>query len=125
MPISTSGYHTCTINGKCCYTHRYVWEQAHGPIPDGKYIDHINNDKLDNRLENLRLCDNSENNCNTGLRANNTTGYKGITQRRGKFRVQVKKHGVTIDRLFSDLDAAVAFAKEARNALHGAFANHG
>ena len=125
MAINSSGYHNFTLGNRRYYTHRYVWEQANGPIPKGKYIDHINGDKIDNSLENLRLCDNSENNCNIGLRANSTTGYKGITKRRGKFRVQVKKHGVTIDRLFSDLDAAVAFAKETRNALHGAFANHG
>lgn len=33
--------------------HRYVWEQAHGPIPDGWHIHHLNGIKDDNRLENL------------------------------------------------------------------------
>ena len=35
--------------------HRAVWERAYGVIPDGLWIDHINENKSDNRLENLQL----------------------------------------------------------------------
>lgn len=41
--------------------HRFMWEQFNGEIPKGLTIDHINNDKLDNRLENLRLTTNAFN----------------------------------------------------------------
>lgn len=113
-------------NGSKLYVHRVVWEAHNGPIPPGMQVDHINGDRLDNRIENLRLATNAQNNCNVGLNSRNTTGHKGISIRNnGKFRVQVKHGGVTIDKQFSDLDAAIAFAKETRNALHGAFANHG
>ncbi len=37
--------------------HDLVWEWAHGPIPAGFIVHHINHDKLDNRLENLELLD--------------------------------------------------------------------
>lgn len=37
--------------------HRLIWMAAHGVIPDGLMVDHINRDKQDNRLENLRLVD--------------------------------------------------------------------
>lgn len=37
------------------YEHRLVWASAHGAIPKGKELHHLNGDKLDNRLENLQL----------------------------------------------------------------------
>lgn len=40
-------------NGDLVKLHRLVWQQAHGPIPVGSIIHHINGDKRDNRLENL------------------------------------------------------------------------
>lgn len=44
-----------------CRVHRIVWIAAHGIIPDGYVVDHINNDKSDNRLCNLQLLTPEEN----------------------------------------------------------------
>jgi hypothetical protein len=47
------GYLTIGINKKLYRTHRVVWMYVHGSFPDGD-LDHINRNKLDNRIENLR-----------------------------------------------------------------------
>lgn len=58
-----------TKNGKqkWYYIHRLVWSAFNGNIPSGVFINHINEDKTDNRLENLNLMTAKEN-CNWGTR---------------------------------------------------------
>lgn len=62
-----SGYMLCVVRkyaqkGQKAYqVHRFVWECFNGLIPDGKIIDHINNDKKDNRLCNLQMMTQQQN----------------------------------------------------------------
>jgi hypothetical protein len=53
-----------TINGKRIVTleHRKVWQEFNGQIPDGVIVHHKNENKLDNRIENLQLITKSEHN---------------------------------------------------------------
>jgi len=54
---TTSGYRRMwdSGTGRCVMEHRAVWECAHGSVPDGHCLHHINGDKQDNALNNLAL----------------------------------------------------------------------
>ena len=71
------GYRTFSINKKTYYEHRIIWLYVYGYFP--KTIDHINNDKTDNRLINLRECTQSQNCANRIISKANTSGFKGVS----------------------------------------------
>lgn len=71
-------YRGGSINNKHFKTHRIIWAMAHGSIPDGVAIDHINHNKIDNRLENLRLVTDEENRRNCPLLKSNKSGFSGV-----------------------------------------------
>ena len=72
-----TGYWCVTIKRKRFYSHRVVWELNHGPIPEGLVIDHIDRNKRNNRIENLRLVT-AQQNC-----YNRTRRLRKFTRRRG------------------------------------------
>ncbi len=55
-------YITVSVGGKTVGEHRYLWEKANGKIPKGMAIHHINGKTKDNRLENLALVTQKQNN---------------------------------------------------------------
>jgi len=73
-----NGYKKISIDNKLYFSHRLAWLYVYGVWPE-KGLDHINRNRSDNRLCNLRLANQSENTQNTAIRKNNTSGYKGVT----------------------------------------------
>lgn len=78
------GYVELRFMGKCYLAHRLAWFHVHGVWPDN--IDHINHDRSDNRLANLREVSRAENQRNQKLKSNNTSGVTGVFWRKDKQR---------------------------------------
>jgi len=72
-----TGYLRISINGVSFKAHRLAWLWSYGVLPDFD-IDHINGNKTDNRLANLRVATRSQNKQNVGVRRGTGTGVKGV-----------------------------------------------
>lgn len=104
--------------------HRVAWQLYYGRAPE-QNIDHINRDKVDNRLVNLRLCDQTQNQGNYPMRSNNKSGVRGVhwSEHHKKWVAQIRQHGKTrrIGGFHDIADAAKAYQAEYRR-LFGEFA---
>lgn len=77
-PNSGHGYIVISINSKNYLTHRLAWLYVYGRFPL-EQIDHINHDRTDNRITNLREVTELENHRNMSKSTNNTSGVVGVT----------------------------------------------
>jgi len=112
------GYKVITISGKQYYQHRVIWAMNHGSWPKNT-IDHINGNRLDNRISNLRDVPHFFNMLNQNNAAKtNKCGVIGVRKQRNKWRASIRINGrVTHLGIFEDLeDAKQAYltAKEKR-----------
>lgn len=87
------GYCQVFINRRPFRLHRIAWVRQFGAVPAGAVIDHINGDILDNRIVNLRLATRHDNARNAARPRNNTSGFKGVSRRRGRFRAYIRADG--------------------------------
>ncbi len=75
--IGGKGYWHVSINNKSYLAHRIIWLIYYGRWPEDQ-LDHINHNKLDNRIKNLRSVMGYENNRNTTIRKDNKSGVIGV-----------------------------------------------
>ena len=114
------GYAVVWSSGKQLRVHRYIWEKANGPIPQGLQIDHRCRNTSCCDLEHLRLVTQKQNRENLGLYANNKSGYRGVcwAKSMNKWRAMVTHHGEKhIAGYFADVHEAGRAARDLRNAL--------
>ena len=95
--LTKKGYLFFSHAGMKLMSHRVIYAMYWGEWPEDQ-IDHINGEKLDNRIENLRVVNTSENQSNHfSPRANNKAGCRGVTLMSGyahkKYRAEITKNG--------------------------------
>lgn len=119
----THGYEQVQVRGTLLLAHRVAFALYHRrwPLP---FCDHVNGDKADNRIANLRECSAAANQHNTIMRRNNTTGAKGVVRNRNGYLAQVRINGAVYTKYFRRLEDAAAYVKQLREQLHGEFARH-
>lgn len=130
--VPTNGYRYITVNGKMMLAHRIAWLMQYGEDPEGKLIDHVNGDRLDNRIENLRIATYSQNSANAKRHSRNTSGLKGASKVvkdgiwTGRWQASITFNRKQINLgSFKTKEAAHAAYVTAAERLQGEFANDG
>jgi len=123
--FDAKGYKEVGIQGKSYKVHRVIFMMFNGYLP--KELDHIDGNRSNNCIENLRDATSSQNNYNQKLKSNNTSGYKGVSwckyKEKWTVRVTTNKKVKQVG-YFDDLELASLVAIEARNKYHSEYARH-
>lgn len=95
--VSANGYVQIRLLGKLYYAHRLAWFFVHGKWPEN-HVDHINGNRSDNRIENLRDIIQQHNTQNQRCASkSNKLGLLGVYLDRGKYRSRIEVGGQTYD----------------------------
>ncbi|RVH21423.1 HNH endonuclease [Sinorhizobium meliloti] len=119
------GYRQVSIDRSIYLSHRLAWFYTHGHWPNK--IDHINGDRADNRLANLRSVETRDNQRNQKLKATNKSGVTGVTWDpiNGTWRARITVNYITVNLgSFRFLEEATAARRTAQE-KHGFHPNHG
>lgn len=118
--INANGYAATRFNGKNTIFH----DIAFPDMQDGMCVDHIDGNRLDNRVNNLRIVTRWQNRLNCGTRKDNTSGHTGVSWARDKRKwvaqIQVHGKGIRLGR-FSNIDDAIAARKAAEIKYFGEY----
>jgi len=124
--VNTVGYKNGNIFSKVYAAHRVIWALHYGEWPP-KDIDHINGNRADNRIKNLRCVDRGTNCRNQKMRNANKSGVMGVMfeKERGKWSARIGHNMKTIHLgRFDTFEEAVAARKKAEKEL-GYHEHHG
>ena len=125
-----AGYIQIRICGASYYAHRLAWLYVNGEFPADQ-IDHINRDKSDNRIENLRAVTTHENHKNMPIQSNNTSGFTGViwqsVNKCWRAVIKVKGRDINLGSFGGGLEGKMLAAAARKNAeeLYGFDGNHG
>lgn len=117
----THGHIQIKIGGKLYLAHRLAWLYMTGSFPKDE-IDHVNGIRDDNRLVNLREATKNENQYNSRIRKDNTSGKKGVSVKGNKYMAsaRINKEKIYLGLYDTLEDASRAYQKFAKE-HHGEF----
>ena len=116
------GYKCGALSNKTFQAHRVAWAIFYGSDADGE-IDHVNGDRSDNRISNLRVVDRTDNARNSATRSDNSSGRVGVRYwvTRGRWVACLSRKTIGY---FKTFDEAVK-AREEAEIKAGYHKNHG
>lgn len=125
--VNPDGYLRIKFDGRNFRAHRLAYAIATGVDPGAMEIDHIDGDRLNNRISNLRLATNAENTRHRiGQNAMNTSGFRGVCRHPRGWLAQVGHNGKVLNLgTYPTREEAAEVAKAARARLFGDFAGVG
>ena len=114
------GYIRCFFLGKLLMAHRLIFFYFNGYIPE--QVDHINGNRKDNRIENLRAANNSLNQLNKTIDKRSKTGVKNVHISGKKYAVSIRVNKTThYFGTYDTIEQAKQIADIKRAELHGDF----
>ena len=122
--VNSRGYLVVGLYGSLYVAHRLAWMWVYGKWPDSE-IDHINCNRSDNRLVNLREATVSQNRANSSLRKKSVSGFKGVDLYKptGRWRARVAYNKLQHNLgYFATAEEAHAAYLVAATKLHGKYA---
>ena len=121
--VNNNGYKTVYLStnthSKMMLLHRLVFLVHHNYLPN--IVDHIDGEKTNNSIDNLREATHSQNMMNSKKGKNNTSGFKGVSKYKNGWKSQIIHNGHLDNKCFKQKCQAIYYNRIMRELLHGEY----